>query len=166
MLPLVKGRVDVNMAIEGTPSLAFSGKTSTPVVLFDGVCGLCNRYVQFIIRRDLGSRFRFATLQGDFGQAALARHGYAAEGKVAPDSIVLVENPGTSNERLRFRSDAVLFVVAGLGGAWAALLILRIIPGALRDLVYDGVARVRHRVFGRTDACRLPSVEERHRFVE
>jgi len=133
-------------------------------VLYDGVCGLCNGYVAFILRRDRRRRFRFAALQGAFGQQALARHGMRVEGE--PSSIVLLEAPQTPSERARVRSDAVLAVLADLGGAWVLVSLLRVVPRALRDVVYTFVARIRYRIFGRLAACPLPSPADRDRFMD
>lgn len=128
---------------------------STPVVLYDGVCGLCDRFVQFVLRHDARGYFRFAPLQGAFATAALARHG-VAPGSGALRSMVLLEAPATPQERVRLRSDAVLAILTRLGGAWRMTVILRVVPRPLRDAIYDLVARVRYRVFGKHDACALP----------
>jgi predicted DCC family thiol-disulfide oxidoreductase YuxK len=138
----------------GAPALAPAAPAGGPVVLYDGVCGLCDRFVQLVLARDRRGQFRFAPLQGPFAAAVLARHGITSAGD--PDTIVLVENPGTAAERLRFRSDAALTVLAGLGGAWRLTGLLHAIPRFARDAVYDLVARVRYRVFGRLDVCRVP----------
>jgi predicted DCC family thiol-disulfide oxidoreductase YuxK len=134
------------------------------VVLYDGVCGLCNRYVQFVLARDRRGRFQFAPLQGPFAARALARHGLVAPD--VPDSIVLLEAAGTPAERARLRSDAVLRIVAQLGGAWRLATVLRVIPGFLRDAVYAVVARIRYRIFGRLDSCAVPPPSARGRFLE
>lgn len=140
-----------------------AGVGEGPVVLYDGVCGLCNRYVQFVLRRDRQNRFRFAPLQGAFGSAALARHGLALGSD--PSFMVLLEAPGSADERARVRSDAVLAVMSGLGGAWRASAVLRIVPRVVRDAIYDLVARVRYRIFGRLDACPIPSPAQKRLFL-
>ena len=124
------------------------------VILYDGVCGLCDRYVQFLLRHDRRRSFRFAPLQGAFAARALGRHGPA----LAPtlSTIVLVEYPETSAERVRLRSDAVLAILVGLGGGWRCLALLRMFPRPVRDAAYALVARVRHRFFGKLDACAIP----------
>lgn len=147
-------------AVASTPEVA----GSATVILYDGVCGLCNRYVQFVMARDRQRRFQFAPLQGPFGARALARHGLVAPD--APDSIVLLEAAGTPTERVRLRSDAVLRIVAQLGGAWRLAALLRVIPGVVRDAVYAVVARVRYRIFGRLDSCALPPPGARDRFLD
>jgi predicted DCC family thiol-disulfide oxidoreductase YuxK len=137
---------------------------SAAVILYDGVCGLCNRYVQFVLAHDHRGRYRFAPLQGPFAARALARHGLVAPD--APDSMVLLEAPGTPGERARLRSDAVLSILAGLGGGWRLAALLRVVPGFLRDAVYALVARIRYRVFGRSDHCAVPPPHARARFLD
>jgi predicted DCC family thiol-disulfide oxidoreductase YuxK len=130
-----------------------------PVILFDGVCNLCNGFVDFVIVRDGRRRFRFASLQSAQGQA-LVRAAASLPGDV-PDSIVLVGTDG-----IFYRSTAVLRVLRGLRGAWPMLYALIVVPRPIRDVVYDWVARHRYRIFGTRDTCRVPTAEERSRFVE
>ena len=137
---------------------------STPVVLYDGVCGLCNGFVQFVIARDDDARFRFAPLQGPFAAAVLARQGRTVS--ATPETILLVEDVGLPVERLLERSDAALAIVGALGGGWRLTRALRLVPRFLRDAVYAGVARIRYRVFGRLDACAVPSSAVRARFLD
>jgi predicted DCC family thiol-disulfide oxidoreductase YuxK len=137
------------------------------IVLYDGVCGLCSRLVSFLLPRDRERRLRFAALQGRTASAILTRHGIAPLAAGAePRSIVLVEFPDTPAERLFFRSTAALRIVRALPGAWPALALLLALPRALRDWGYDRVARSRYRIFGRLDACTLPSPENRARFLD
>lgn len=127
------------------------------VVLFDGVCNLCNGSVQFIVRHDPAGRFRFASLQSEAGQALLRRHG------LDPDdlfSVILVEGG-----RAYARSDAALRIARGLSGPLKAAGALRVVPRPLRDAVYGWVARNRYRWFGRREACMIPTPELRARFL-
>jgi predicted DCC family thiol-disulfide oxidoreductase YuxK len=118
-----------------------------PVVLFDGVCNLCNGVVRFIIARDPAARFRFAPLPpADTG---------------ATDSIVLVE----AGQRYT-RSTAALRIARGLRFPWPVLYALMLAPRPLRDLVYDWVARHRYCWFGKRAACMVPTPEVRSRFLE
>jgi predicted DCC family thiol-disulfide oxidoreductase YuxK len=144
--------------------VGLAAATAGPVVLYDGICGLCNRYLQFVIRHDRHARFRFAPLQGAYATAVLVRHGLKIE--TDPTSIVLVESPGTPAEKIRVRSDAVLTVVSQLGGAWRLFGALRVVPRIFRDVVYDQVARVRYRIFGRLDACPIPDASTSARFID
>ncbi len=129
------------------------------IIFYDGVCGLCDRLVQFVLRRDPGGRFHYATLQGAFAGRELPPRG----GRPADLDTVLVL---TADGRLLHKSRAVLFVLRELGGAWAAVAWLRVVPPALTDRAYDLVARLRYRWFGRLDACRVPGPGERDRFIE
>jgi predicted DCC family thiol-disulfide oxidoreductase YuxK len=131
-----------------------------PVVLFDGVCNLCNAAVNFAIDRDPTSRLRFASLQSPAGRALLDGLGYAAA-PGAPASIVLVEGG-----RFYERSTAALRIARHLSGPWSLLAALIVVPSPLRDLVYRWVAARRYRWFGRSDVCRVPTPELRARFIE
>ncbi|RRB04589.1 thiol-disulfide oxidoreductase DCC family protein [Larkinella rosea] len=128
------------------------------IIVFDGVCNLCNGAVNFIIDHDPKNRFRFVALQSETGQELLNRYP-SANGPV--DSIVLIRN-GQSF----VKSDAALAIARCLSGVWPVLTIFRIIPRFLRDAVYDLIARNRYRFFGKQDACRLPTPELRARFLE
>lgn len=129
-----------------------------PVILFDGVCNLCNASVQFILDRDPDARFRFASLQSEEGAALLRSHGGDPE---ALDSVVLIEDG-----RVFQHSDAALRIARHLSGAWPALAALRIVPRPLRDAGYRLVARNRYRWFGKEESCRLPTPETRARFLD
>lgn len=131
--------------------------SGSAVVLFDGVCNLCNAWVQFVIDRDPRGRFVFAPLQSE-GAAALLRHRAYAGTPLA--SIVLIEDG-----RVYDRSTAVLRIVRRLSGLWPALSLLLAVPRPIRDVVYDWSARRRYRWFGRQDACRVPTPELQSRFL-
>jgi len=136
--------------------------SDAPVLLYDGLCGFCDGTVQFILEHDRRGALRFATLQGDFARGVIERHPELA----GVDSLVLVERGTSGEERIYVRSEGALQVAKYLGGAWTLARGLRIVPRFLRDLVYDGFARVRYRVFGRYDACPIPSAEQRARFID
>ena len=125
--------------------------------MFDGVCNLCNRFVQFVIVRDPGARFRFAALESPAAQRLLGSHETA---DALPDSILLVENG-----RVLTRSSAALRILRGLRFPWPLAFAFIVVPRPLRDWLYDLVARHRYRWFGRSDACMIPSPELRARFV-
>ncbi|MBT8336731.1 MAG: DUF393 domain-containing protein [Gemmatimonadetes bacterium] len=133
-----------------------------PVLLYDGLCGLCDRTVQMVLRADRRGVLRFAPLQGDFAAHVFERHPEVG----AVDSLILIESDGAGRERVRLRSDAALALADHLGGAWRLAGVLRVVPAPLRDAVYDLVARTRYRVFGRREACRVPSLEQRERFLD
>jgi predicted DCC family thiol-disulfide oxidoreductase YuxK len=131
-------------------------------VFYDGVCRFCDRFVQFVLARDRAGRFRFAPLQGAFAARALGAHG-RRPGDLDTAYVL------TADGRVLSRSRAVLFVLANLGGLWWVLGLLRVVPAVIADRVYDGVARVRYRIFGRlegNDACRVPTAAERARFID
>ena len=135
-----------------------------PILLYDGVCGLCNRLVQFILRRDTAGIFRFASLQSPLAQRLLARHGADAHDL---DTVYVVVNSDAPGESLLARSEAVAFVLSQLGGMWrAAAVVLKLLPRLLRDFGYDVVARRRYRMFGRSETCILPAPENRDRFLD
>lgn len=135
------------------------------IVLYDGVCGLCSRIVSFLLPRDRQGRIHFAALQGPVAAEILRRHGQPpVEGD--PQSIILVQAPGTPGERLFHRSGAALRIARVLPGAWPALAALLAVPRLVRDWIYDRVANNRYRIFGRLEACTLPSPENRARFLD
>jgi predicted DCC family thiol-disulfide oxidoreductase YuxK len=127
-----------------------------PVIYFDGFCGLCNGFVDFVLARDRHRRFRFAPLQG-----ATARARFGDPGEVDPTTILLVKD-GIVSER----STAVLRILSSLGGAWRLIGALRLCPRPIRDAVYDWVARHRYGWFGKRETCRLPAPEERAVFLD
>jgi predicted DCC family thiol-disulfide oxidoreductase YuxK len=129
-----------------------------PIVLFDGVCNLCSRSVQFIIQRDPAGRFHFASLQSPLGEELRARLGIDPQ---IIDSVILLEE----GERWYKESDAALRIARGLGGAWKALWVLRVIPRPVRDGLYRLIARNRYRWFGKQETCWLPTPELRGRFL-
>jgi len=129
------------------------------ILFYDGHCGLCHRTVKFVLKHDRsGSAFRFAPLQGTTFESRIAPDRRAG----LPDSIVVLTNEGS----LLVRSDAFLHVLRRLGGGWRILANAQaVIPRPLRDLVYDFVARIRYRVFGkRDDLCPIVPPDLRARF--
>lgn len=131
------------------------------LVLFDGVCGFCDRLVGFLIERDAAARLRFAPLQGETAAALRARH---PEIPVDLETLVYVDASGDS-ERVYLRSEAALRIFGELAGGWRRLRWLRVVPRPLRDAGYRLFARVRYRLFGRLSACRVPAPAERARFL-
>jgi len=134
----------------------------TRLVLYDGVCGFCDRMVRWLLDRDPGGVFRFAPLQGDAARALRARHPEIPEDF---DTVVYVR-ADADGERVFLRSEAIFEICESLGGAWRRVAWLRVLPRALTDFAYLLFARIRYRVFGRLDACRIPSGAERERFLE
>ncbi|WP_010490090.1 thiol-disulfide oxidoreductase DCC family protein [Pseudomonas sp. S9] len=127
------------------------------VVLFDGVCKLCNGWAKFLIRHDIEQRFRLASVQSKEGQALLGWGGLPLDHF---DSMALIENG-----QMLLRSDAVLRIFAQLPGPWRYLKWLRLIPRPVRDWCYNRIALNRYRLFGRYDQCLLPSADHARRFL-
>ncbi len=127
------------------------------IVLFDGICNLCNGAVSFILDRDPGGYFQFASLQSEEAKPLLRRCGLPAD---ALGSIVLVEG-----DTCRVRSAAVLRILRHLSWPWPILSVLVILPRPIRDAAYDLLAARRYRWFGKSESCRLPRPEERDRFL-
>ncbi len=127
------------------------------VIFFDGYCNLCNASVDFVIRRDKKNKFLFDSLQSDF-----------ASEKICPlipkntDSIVVWTNSGN----LLLKSSAGLFIAKELGGFLKILTIFKPLPVSFRDSIYVFIAKNRYRWFGKSDTCRLPTSEEKLRFLE
>ena len=135
-----------------------------PIILYDGVCGLCNRLVQFLLKHDKQGRLRFASLQSEFAERVLTRHGIDPKDLDTVQVVVDYERP---EERVLGRSDAILRAGEELGMPWNVLAaIARVIPSALRDVVYRFVARNRYHVFGKYETCMLPDPNQRHRFLD
>lgn len=158
-----------------------------PVLLYDGVCGLCNRMVQFVLQRDPAGVFRFASLQSELAASILSRHWLDARDL---DTVYVVVNCGRPDERLLSRSDAVIFVLRHMGAAelrsarpglrpgptratstpgslfWRLFgILLQVTPRWLREWGYRMVAHNRYRVFGRYDTCPMPTEDTRSRFL-
>ena len=127
-----------------------------PVVLYDGECGLCNRSVKFLLARDRGQLW-YAPLQGETAQALRARH---PEIPSTLESVVLVDH-----ERVYVRSKAFLYGAKYLTAPWRWAYALRWLPAFLLDLGYRLIARIRYRVWGKYDACRLPTTDERAKLL-
>lgn len=136
---------------------------SPHVYLYDGVCALCNRAVQFLLRHDRRERFRFAALQSTFARETLARHGKRADDL---DTFWVVRDAGTPRESLLARSRAVVFALGELGMPWSALAFLAVVPRPVLDAGYDGIARSRYRIFGRYERCVLASPGFERRFID
>ncbi|HMT08512.1 MAG TPA: DCC1-like thiol-disulfide oxidoreductase family protein [Pyrinomonadaceae bacterium] len=126
------------------------------IVLFDGVCNFCNGAVNFIIDHDSEKRFVFAALQSETG-VALAKEYFIPK---EVDSVILIEE-GMAH----MHSTAGLRIARGLGGIWSAAYVFIIVPAFIRDWVYKTFAKYRYRLFGRTEACMMPTAEVRERFI-
>lgn len=128
------------------------------LLLFDGVCHLCDGVVGFLLPRDPEARLHYAPIQSALGSRLYRDHGLDPE---RPETLLLLTPRGAFR-----RSDAVLEIARLLGGAWRLLLALKVLPRPLRDTAYDALARRRYRWFGRSATCLLPRPGWRERFVE
>ncbi len=128
------------------------------IILFDGVCNLCSGSVQFIIKRDPDAYFKFASLQSDFGQRQLQEFGLS---RTSFHSIILIRG-----DKVYQRSDAALEIARKLNGAWPLLYGFKILPRFLRDAVYNLIGRNRYKLFGKKDACWIPTPELKSRFKD
>ncbi|PGY08211.1 Predicted thiol-disulfide oxidoreductase YuxK, DCC family [Bacillus sp. OV166] len=127
------------------------------IILFDGVCNLCNNSVKFIIKRDTSGYFKFASLQGETGQRLLKKHSLNYD----LNSFVLIEK-----EKVYIKSSAALRVCSQLGGTWRILSIFRFLPPLFRDFLYDIVAKNRYKWFGKEESCILPLPKWKQRFLD
>ena len=132
---------------------------SGPVVLFDGVCNLCNAWVSFLIARDPAAKLRFGSLQSDAARDLLKSAGRIPSAEL--EGVILIEGP-----RVYERSTAALRTLGHLGGVWRFFTLLLALPAPLRDAVYQGIAASRYRLFGKRKTCRVPTAAERERFID
>jgi predicted DCC family thiol-disulfide oxidoreductase YuxK len=133
-------------------------RQSSSVILFDGVCNLCNGVVQFVIERDPGARFQFAALQTDAAARLIESTGF--QGRI-PDSIVLIEDG-----QVWTRSTAALRIARRLSFPWFAINVFKVVPRPLRDWIYNLVAGNRYAWFGQRETCMVPTPALRARFLE
>ena len=130
---------------------------SHPIILFDGVCNLCNKSVQFVIKRDEEKKFRFASLQSEFGQKILERFNLP---KNEFNSFILLQD-----DRIYTRSTGALKMLSQLKGwKWAGGF--KIVPAFIRDGVYNLISKYRYKWFGKKDECMIPTPELRERFLD
>ena len=126
-------------------------------MLFDGVCNFCNASVNFVIERDKAGYFKFAPLQSEIGEELVAKHGIDTAGT---DSVIVVEN-----DRAYTHSSAALRIAKQLDGLWSWSYGFIVVPKPLRDFFYRLFAKYRYRLFGKQDACMMPTPEIRARFL-
>jgi predicted DCC family thiol-disulfide oxidoreductase YuxK len=129
----------------------------THILLFDGVCNLCNSIVQFTIKRDPKGKFKFASLQSESGQELLKKFDLPTN---ELDSFVFI-----NGDKFFLKSSAGLNVLKELGGVWKVFYALIIFPRPLRDFVYDLIAKTRYKIFGKRDTCMVPIDSLKHRFL-
>ena len=145
---------------ESQPLAAHRGEH---LILYDGVCGLCNRVNQFILPRDKRGVFDFASLQSATGRSMLQRFGKNTDDF---NTFYLVTNYRSDSPALLSRARAGLFALKTIGGIWRWTQIFRIFPTALLNVGYDLIARNRYRLFGRYETCLMPNAEFKQRFID
>jgi len=134
------------------------------IVFYDGLCGFCDKTVQYILERDRRqSRFQFAPLQSALAERTLPKHGKDPKDL---NTLYLLVNPGEPDEAVYQKSDAAIRIFRALGGGSKLLsYLIAAFPRPLRDWGYDRVAKVRYRLYGKMNACRIPSKEDRAKFI-
>ena len=133
------------------------------LLLYDGVCGLCNRLTRFILPRDPEGVFRFAALQSDLGRQILEAHGLDPD---ALDTFYIVADYASDQPRLVAKARAAMLVVRIVGWPWKLAMVFRVLPWRVLNWGYDRIARNRYRMFGRLETCPMPTPETRARFLD
>ena len=128
------------------------------IILFDGICNFCNSSVNFIIERDIRNRFIFAPIQSESGKKLMNQFGLDAENL---KTIILIEG-----ERYYTKTTAALRIAKELKGAWKLFYVFIIVPPFIRDIFYNMISKYRYRWFGKRETCRLPTPEEKEKFLE
>jgi len=123
------------------------------VILFDGVCGLCNKSVDILIKMDRRKRFKYTSLQGEYVKTL----------DIEPDidSIIFYQDGA-----VYYKSTAILKILQALGGLWVMTRVFYLIPRVLRDFIYDSIAKYRYRIFGKLESCRMPKEDEKDLFID
>ena len=136
---------------------------ANPLLLYDGICGLCNRLNAFVLKRDRKAQFRFASLQSQTGQQLLRQYGRDPRDL---DTFYVIANHDSGSPLLMERAGAGLFVLKTLGGPWRWTGVFGVLPDSLLNFAYDCLARRRYRLFGKYDQCMMPTAEHRERFID
>lgn len=142
---------------------SYPQSSGSHLILYDGVCGLCNGMNAFVLRHDRKAHFRFASLQSIRGQSLLRQYGRNLHDL---DTFYVVTDYDTGSALMIDRARAGLFVLKALGSPWSWAGILGVLPDSLLNAVYNGIARNRYRLFGKYEQCMLPSAEHRERFLD
>lgn len=128
------------------------------VIVFDGVCNLCNGFVQFVIKRDRKKLFKFASLQSVYGQGLMQHF------KLNPqvfDTVLLYDGTNVFT-----RTDATIAILGSLGGIWKVFTLCKVLPRPIRNSLYNFIAKRRYKLFGKSETCMVPTPELRDRFVD
>ena len=133
-------------------------KLQRPIIVFDGACVLCNRWVQFIVQNDVRKQFKFASMQSERGRRLLHEQGLNPDD---PSSLLLIDESGAHMD-----SDAIIRVISRFGGMWKLVAVLRILPSFLRDATNRCIARNRYPWFGKHETCMVPTQDIADRFIQ
>ncbi len=133
-------------------------KDETQIILFDGVCNLCNSAVRFVINRDPNGKFKYASLQSEHGKSLLLKFGLRLNDY---DTFILIREG-----KYFSKSTAALLVLSELGGVWRLWYVFMYLPRPIRDFIYGVIAKSRYRIFGRRSDCMVPTVDIQNRFLE
>ncbi len=127
-------------------------KQKKRIIIFDGICGLCNKSIDILIKLDTQNRFHYTSNQGEFVKTL----------DIEPelDSIIYYEDG-----ILYYKSTAILKILQALGGLWSMTTVFYLIPRILRDAIYDIIAKYRYRIFGKMESCRMPKKDEKKLFI-
>lgn len=147
----------VSLAVQCPSTRNQNNVTDQSIILFDGVCNLCNGFVNFLIPRDKENRFQFGSLQSDKVKELLKQYHYSADDI---STVLLLEN-----RQLYSQSTAVLKIAKKMSGGWSLLYAFMIIPKPVRDFIYSLIARNRYTLFGKKDACMMPTPEWKAKFI-
>jgi len=128
------------------------------VILFDGVCNLCNGLVKFVIRNDKSNRFQFASLQSAYGMELLKYYQFKSN---TLETVLLYDG-----KEIYGKSDAVINIINSFGGLWKTVIIFRIIPKIIRNFIYDLLARNRYKFFGKRESCMVPGDDLKSKFID
>ena len=131
-------------------------KEQNPIILFDGVCNLCNGTVDFLLKRDCKKQFRFASIQSESAKLLIRKFQISVE----TDSVILIKS-----NQVYFESDAAIEIAGMLPFPWKMAVIFRFIPKKMRDSIYRWIAKNRYRWFGKRDICRIPDPSEKESFI-
>jgi len=133
--------------------IQFKMKKKEKIIIFDGICGLCNKSVDILMKLDTQKSFKYTSNQGEFVKTL----------DIEPDmDSIIYDEDGI----IYYKSTAILKILQALGGLWIMTSIFYLIPRALRDLIYDIIAKYRYRIFGKMESCRMPKKEERDLFID
>ena len=138
-----------------------SSNSPDRIIFFDGYCVACNKLVDFLLTRDSGGLFCFAALQSNSAEATLPKHGYPVQTIQGIDNVVYLQAG-----KIKIKSDAILSIMADLGGAYRLFSLLYIVPRFFRNRIYDEFARHRYGWFGKNEVCRIPTKKEMHKFLD